>query len=134
MQDVPRVFLSYHRADSEADAGRLADTLKRRLGVERVFTDVTDIEFGASWKRVVERTLHGSVALLLVAGPGWTLTEPVAYEVDAALDAGISSFRQSSGGRTGPRSRRRSHRGCSHCATSMRSCSITPPGRSMSSR
>lgn len=90
MQDLSRVFLSYHRADTEADAGRLGDTLKRRLGVERVFADVTDIEFGANWKRVVERSLQGSVALLLIAGPGWTLTEPLTYEVAAALDAGIS--------------------------------------------
>jgi len=90
MQDLSRVFISYHRADSEADAGRLGDTLKRRLGAERVFTDVTDIAFGANWERVVEHTLQGSVALLLVAGPAWKLTDPLTYEVGAALDAGIS--------------------------------------------
>jgi hypothetical protein len=90
MNDVTRIFISYHRSDGEADAGRLADTLRRTLGDERVFTDVTNIEFGANWERVVDHTLQDAVAVLLVIGPAWSLTEPIKYELGLALDAGVA--------------------------------------------
>jgi hypothetical protein len=35
MQDVDQIFVSYHRADGAADAGRLADTLRVRFREER---------------------------------------------------------------------------------------------------
>jgi TIR domain-containing protein len=90
MDTSPRVFISYHREDTEADAGRLSDTLRRRLGDDRIFTDVTGIEFGANWERVIERTLQGAVAVLVVAGPRWKATEAIIYELEAAIDAGIA--------------------------------------------
>jgi hypothetical protein len=90
MDTHPRLVISYHRDDCEADAGRLSDTLKRRLGDDRVFIDVTDIEFGANWERVMEHTLHGAIAVLLVAGPGWKVTGSIDYELSAALEAGIA--------------------------------------------
>src|SRR5262249_36311115 len=73
----------------EADAGRLGDTLRSNLGNERVFTDVIDIDMGANWRRVVDHTLRDSVAVLLVIGPKWTLTEPIAYEAGLALGYGV---------------------------------------------
>jgi hypothetical protein len=90
MGDFARIFLSYRRSDSEADAGRLGDTLRRILGDERVFTDAEDIEFGANWERVVDHTLQDCVALLLVIGPAWKLTDSIKYEVGLALNSGIS--------------------------------------------
>jgi hypothetical protein len=90
MGDFSRIFVSYHRADSEADAGRLDDTLRRRLGEERVFTDVINIELGANWERVVDHALRDCVALLLVIGPGWKLTEAIEYEAELALHSAIS--------------------------------------------
>jgi len=90
MQVTPRVFISYHRADSEADAGRLEDTLKHKLGSDHIFTDVSDIEIGADWERAVAQTLDGAVALLLVAGPAWMLTAAIAFELRSALEAEIS--------------------------------------------
>ncbi len=90
MEDFNRIFISYHRSDSEADAGRLGDALRRRLGDERVFTDVIDIEFGANWERVVDHTLKDSVAVLLLIGPAWMLTDSILYEVRAALNSAVS--------------------------------------------
>src|SRR5262250_1817571 len=90
MGEFNRIFLSYHRFDGEADAGRLNDTLRRRLGEERVFTDVIDIEFGANWERVVDYALKDCVALLLMIGPAWKLTEAIKYEAGLALDSGIA--------------------------------------------
>ena len=84
-----RIFISYHRADTIADAGRLADALERELGPDCVFQDVSGIELGANWERVVDQTLASSVALLLVVGPAWVLTEPLKRELQIALQSGV---------------------------------------------
>jgi hypothetical protein len=87
---VPRIFISYNRSDGAADAGRLADWLRRKFGEENVFTDVVDIDFGANWERVVEHTLENVIAVLLVIGPAWSVTEPIKHELGVALDAGVA--------------------------------------------
>jgi hypothetical protein len=87
-----RIFISYHRSDGDADAGRLGDELRRRFGKEQVFTDVDDIEFGTNWRRVVDHTLQDAVALLLIIGPVWKLTEPIEYEIGIALDIGVATI------------------------------------------
>jgi len=79
-----RVFVSYHRADTEADAGRLVDTLRRHLGDESVFVDVSGVQPGSNWERVVDHALTKSVVLLLVVGPLWKATESILYELDRA--------------------------------------------------
>lgn len=84
-----RIFISYHREDTIADAGRLADALERELGPDCVFQDVSGIELGANWERVVDQTLANSVALLLVVGPAWVLTEPIKRELQIALQSGV---------------------------------------------
>ena len=76
-----RIFISYHREDTTADAGRLADALERELGPDCVFQDVSAIELGANWERVVDQTLANAVALLLVVGPAWV---PGAYRVQSS--------------------------------------------------
>ena len=87
--DSSRIFISYHREDTIADAGRLADALERELGPDCVFQDVSGIELGANWERVVDQTLASSVALLLVVGPAWVLTEPIKRELQIALQSGV---------------------------------------------
>lgn len=89
-ENLSCIFISYHRSDSEADAGRLGDTLRQRLGDDRVFTDVTTIEFGANWERIVDRALANSVAVLLPLGPARKPTDPILYEVRAALRSRVS--------------------------------------------
>ena len=90
MSDTSNICISYNRSDSAADAGRLADWLEQKFGKERVFIDVADIDLGANWERVVAHYLKNAIAVLVVIGPVWKLTEPLALELRVALNAGIS--------------------------------------------
>ncbi len=85
-----RIFISYHREDTPADTGRLADTLEREFGPKCVFQDVSEIEPGDNWERIVDHMLENTVALLLVIGPSWVLTEPLERELDTALQSGVA--------------------------------------------
>lgn len=88
--DSSRIFISYHRQDTAADAGRLADVLEHEFGPEPVFLDVSGIEVGANWERVVDQTLEDTVSLVLVIGPSWVLTGPIARELRTAIQSGVA--------------------------------------------
>ena len=65
------VFISYRRADTRADAGRLYDRLAARFGAEHVFMDIDDIAPGQNFHDVLRNTLDSCQALLVLIGPGW---------------------------------------------------------------
>src|SRR3954471_18952432 len=65
------VFISYRRADSSADAGRLYDALRRRFGRENLFMDVDSLRPGEDWVDAVEAALTRSDVLLAIIGPSW---------------------------------------------------------------
>lgn len=65
------VFISYRRADTRADAGRLYDRLAARFGAEHVFMDIDDIAPGQDFQAVLRNTLDNCQALLVLIGPGW---------------------------------------------------------------
>jgi len=62
------VFISYRREDSDTEAGRLYDTLKRRLGGNRVFRDVYALRPGEDYARVIERTIATADVVLVLVG------------------------------------------------------------------
>lgn len=68
---MPMVFLSYRRADSRADAGRLYDRLSHEFGDDNVFMDVDDIAPGENFVTRLEATLGRCDVLLAVIGPQW---------------------------------------------------------------
>lgn len=89
------VFVSYRRADSAPDTGRLYDHLVARFGEEHVFQDVDNVGIGENVGNAVSAALDKSAVLLAVIGPDW---EParlandedwVRYELDGALARGI---------------------------------------------
>jgi hypothetical protein len=84
-----KIFLSYVRADSEADTGRLVDTLKRDLHDAKLFIDVDNIEYGANWKRVIERAIEDSAIILCAMGPDWKLSPAISLELSIALKSNI---------------------------------------------
>jgi hypothetical protein len=86
---MSRVFISYRRNDTQADTGRLHDTLVAHLGAEALFMDVADLEFGANWKHVVYEALSDAVVMLFVMGPQWRLSEAIKFELEAALSSNI---------------------------------------------
>ena len=95
------VFLSYRRADTRADAGRLYDRLAAHYGEDRVFMDVDDIDPGENFVQVLESTLDRCNVLLILIGPRWqTSTEDgtsrladagdfVRMEIERAIERGI---------------------------------------------
>jgi TIR domain len=68
---MPRVFLSYRRSDTSGEAGRLADTLRHKLGDAPVFRDLTNIPLGEQFPAVLQKELATAKAVLVLIGPAW---------------------------------------------------------------
>jgi len=66
-----RVFISYRRSDSSAEAGRLRSLLAQTFGERDVFMDTSSIEAGATWPKALEEKALASTAVIVVIGPEW---------------------------------------------------------------
>jgi hypothetical protein len=97
-----RIFVNYRRDDAGGFAGRLSDTLAAYFGPDRVFRDVTGIDYGSDFERVIDDKLADSGAVVVVIGDKWTsvtnaegrrrLDDPGDYvirEISAALRGGV---------------------------------------------
>lgn len=67
----PAIFISYRREDSEGHAGRLYKDLAEQFGAGRVFMDVTGIEPGRDFRRVIDEQVATCAVLLAVIGRDW---------------------------------------------------------------
>lgn len=65
------IFISYRRADSSAESGRLHSTILRELGKDSVFMDTSSIEPGTKWTEELEEALQASQIVIVVIGPDW---------------------------------------------------------------
>ena len=65
------VFINYRREDSDASAGRLYDTLNRRLTGATIFMDVDGVRPGEDFTKVLATTLTSTDVMLAVIGPRW---------------------------------------------------------------
>lgn len=68
---MPRIFISYRRADSSTFTGRIYDRLLAAFGDAQVFKDVDDIPAGVDFRRVLDEAVSSSDVLLAVIGPNW---------------------------------------------------------------
>ena len=66
------IFISYRRDDTEGEAGRLFDDLVREFGENTVFMDVTGINPGLDFRKVIDDNVAGCGVLLAMIGPTWT--------------------------------------------------------------
>ncbi len=73
------IFISYRRNDSEGEAGRLFDDLVEEFGEGSVFMDVTTIEAGRDFRKVIDESVATCGVLLAIIGKAW---------LDAKDDAG----------------------------------------------
>ncbi len=73
------IFVSYRRDDSEGEAGRLFDDLVGQFGEDSVFMDVTAIEAGRDFRKVIDESVATCGVLLAIIGKSW---------LDAKDDAG----------------------------------------------
>src|SRR6188508_3047598 len=91
-------FISYRREDAAGYAGRLRESLERRLGPSRVFRDVDTLRPGQDFVQAIEARLTDCRVMLTVIGREWAgardmtgsrrLDEPydfVRLEIAAAL-------------------------------------------------
>lgn len=96
----PFVFVSYRRSETQYVAGRLRDSLERRLGDGSVFMDVEDIAAGANFIDSITTALSGCASLLVVIGKDWSESGPgvsrlqnpddvLRLEIETALRLGV---------------------------------------------
>lgn len=97
-----KIFISYRREDAVGFAGRLSDTLTNYFGRDRVFRDVTDIDYGDDFEQVIDQKLSESGAVVVLIGDKWSsvtneegkrrLDDPADYvsrEIAAALQSAV---------------------------------------------
>lgn len=97
---MPRIAISYRRADSAAITGRIFDRLLQRYGAGSVFMDIDEIPFGIDFRTHIAEVLSTCDALVAIIGQRWfgadggrlrldEESDPVRIEVRAALDRNI---------------------------------------------
>src|SRR5205823_8504031 len=96
---MPKIALSYRRADSDAITGRIFDRLMARYGREAVFRDIDNIPIGVDFRAHVDAVLDTSDIVLVIVGSRWlggrgtrnrlvNPADPVRIEVETALRKG----------------------------------------------
>ena len=71
VSSMPKIFVSYRRADTQERAHRIADWLILKYGRENVFIDVDTIGAGEDFKLKIEDSLHQTDVLLIIIGDKW---------------------------------------------------------------
>jgi len=91
---MPKIAISYRRADSEAMTGRIFDRLIARYGKDAIFRDIDDIPVGIDFRQHINETLLKTDVLLAIIGPEWLgqrgkriqeEADPVRVEVETAM-------------------------------------------------
>ena len=97
---MPKIAISYRRADTEVMAGRIRDRLADRYGDESIFMDIDNIPFGKDFRVHISEAIVQSEILLDIVGRGWLgarggnrriddETDFVSLEVETALSNAI---------------------------------------------
>jgi branched-chain amino acid transport system substrate-binding protein len=98
---MPKILISYRRADSAGIAGRIFDRLVARYDESSVFIDVDNIPFGTDFREHIGNSLLASDVILVVIGARWLGpqadgrfrirddSDPVRIEIEAALKSGL---------------------------------------------
>ncbi len=71
---MPKIFISYRRADSQTFTDRIHDRLEETFGIENVFQDVDDIPPGADFRVAIRQAVSSCDVVLVVIGPGWVIS------------------------------------------------------------
>ena len=68
---MPKISISYRRADSEAMTGRIFDRLASYYGQDAIFRDIDNIPPGIDFRVHINEMLRKTNILLAVIGPNW---------------------------------------------------------------
>ncbi len=77
---MPKISISYRRADSEAMTGRIFDRLIVHYGKDAIFRDIDDIPVGTDFRVHINEVLRSTHILLAIVGPAWLGAVPGANE------------------------------------------------------
>ena len=66
-----KIFISYRRADSGREVGRIRDRLMAAFGEDSTFRDLVDIPAGKDFRTVLEEETNSCNVTLVVIGPQW---------------------------------------------------------------
>ena len=66
-----KIFISYRREDTRADARLVDQRLRTTFGADRIFFDVDTIQKGRDFRKVLAEALDSSNVLLAIIGPTW---------------------------------------------------------------
>ena len=80
---MPKISISYRRADSEAMTGRIFDRLSNHYGKDAIFRDIDNIPPGIDFRIHINETLRKTHILLAIIGPNWLGAERIQQESDA---------------------------------------------------
>jgi Patatin-like phospholipase/TIR domain len=97
---MPKIVISYRRADSEGITGRIVDRLVQQYGKDSVFVDIDNVPYGIDFRDYIQGALDKSDVMIEVIGPRWVgrsrssarikeISDPVRVEVETALKKGI---------------------------------------------
>jgi len=101
---MPKIIISYRRADSGVITGRIRDRLVEHYGEDSIFMDIDNIPFGMDFRKNIAEALAKNDLLLAVIGPDWLgatssglgrihdLNDPVRVEIETALQRGIPTI------------------------------------------
>jgi energy-coupling factor transporter ATP-binding protein EcfA2 len=65
------IFINYRYQDSNSIVALLAHRLASEFGDKNVFVDITTIQFGDKWSRVLERMVRDCEIMLVLIGHAW---------------------------------------------------------------
>ncbi|MHB8571984.1 MAG: TIR domain-containing protein [Candidatus Dormibacteria bacterium] len=68
---VSGIFISYRRSDTSGYAGRLADRLSARFGVQQIFRDIDTLKPGVDFVAAVDDAVKSCDALIVLMGKDW---------------------------------------------------------------
>ena len=98
---MPKIFISYRRADSRKDAGRIYDRLVPAFGSDNIFMDVDDIPLGDDFRDALIKEINDCDVVLAIIGKEWLSIKDangnrrldnsadfVLIEIQAGLDRG----------------------------------------------
>jgi len=112
---MPKIIISYRRADSGVITGRIRDRLAQHYGDDSIFMDIDNIPFGTDFRQQIAQALTNNDLLLAVIGPDWLgattssggrihdESDPVRVEVETALQRGIPTIPVLVGGASMPK-------------------------------
>jgi hypothetical protein len=99
---MPKIAISYRRADSRAIVGRIFDRLAEHFGEKEIFIDIDNIPYGIDFRDHVEGILRQVQILIVVVGVQWLgpsksggaprifdEADPVRIELQTALSSSV---------------------------------------------